>query len=248
MAIHEEIGDLRGTSMIIYNMGLVYQKDGQNQLAKKHFEQSLAIKQQIGDQAGIARRLAVLAGMAIKDEEFEQAIAYLNKSRAVCEEIGEQPRLLYALNLEGLLRLIMTEYREAQVVLEKGLKIALAISDYNYVEVFCSNLAFLHLMQQQPEYAKSYVMQALQAHKQIITFGWLCIVAYVNYLWNVGAIDSCISMAAITIQHIANNDLYNKYFLQPLYFRIQKKLAPMFGHTRLPTLLKPQLNNYLKKL
>ena len=87
------------------------------------------------------------------------------------------------------------------------------------------NTTHRDLMQQQPEYAKSYVMQALQAHKQIITFGWLCIVAYVNYLWNVGAIDSCISMAAITIQHIANNDLYNKYVLQPLYYRIQKKIG-----------------------
>lgn len=223
--IYEELGDLRGISMVIYNMAIQYGTMGDMQRAREYCKRSLSIKEQIGDKAGTARRLAVLATWDIKDEEFEQAIAYLTESRAICEEIGEQPRLLYTLAIEGLLRLIMTEYSQAKVVLESGLKIALAISDYGYIEAFCTNLALLYLMQQQPEYAKPYVMQALQAHKQIITSGWLCIVAYVNYLWYIGHIDSCISMAAITIHHLDDNDLHDKYFLQPLYYRIQNQIG-----------------------
>lgn len=223
--IYEELGDLRGISMVIYNMAIQYEYMGERQRARAYCERSLSIKEQIGDEAGTARRLAVLAAWDIKEEEFEQAIAYLTESRAICEEIGEQPRLVYTLAIEGLLRLIMTEYSQAQVILERGLKIAIAISDYYYVEVFSTNLALLYLMQQQPESAKPYVMQALQAHKQIITSGWLCIVAYVNYLWQVGQIDSCISMAAITIHHVDDNDLHDKYFLQPLYYRIQKRIG-----------------------
>jgi len=225
MNFYEQLGDLRGISLITYNMAIQYEHVGDMQRARAYCERSLSIKEQIGDKAGVARRLSVLANWDIKEEEFEQAMTYLTESRAICEEIGEQPRLAYTLAIEGLLSLIMTEYSQAKVVLEKGLKIALTISDYSYVEVFCTNLALLYLMQQQPEYAKPYVMQALQAHKQTIASGWLCIVAYVNYLWHVGQIDSCISMAAITIHHVEDNDLHNKYFLQPLYYRIQKQIG-----------------------
>ena len=224
-AIYEELGDLRGISMVIYNMALYYQFKGDKQRARVYCERSLSIKEQIGDKAGVARRLAVLASWNVKDEEFEQAIAHLTESRAICEEIGEQPRLVYTLAIEGLLRLIMTEYSQAKMVFEKGLEVALSISDYKYVEAFCSNLALLYLTQQQPEYAKPYVIQALQSHKQTTTSGWLCIVAYVNYLWYMDQIDSCISMAAITIHHLDHDDLHDKYFLQPLYYRIQKQIG-----------------------
>jgi predicted ATPase/DNA-binding CsgD family transcriptional regulator len=224
-AIYEELGDLRGISMVIYNMALAYQSEGDRQRAKMYCERSLSIKKQIGDKAGAARRLAVLAHWDINDEEFEQAISSLTESRAICEDIGEQPRLVYTLAIEGILRLIMTEYGQAKVIFERGLEIALAISDHKYVEAFYSNLALLYLLQEQPEYAKPYVMQALQAHKKITTFSWLCIVAYVNYLWYMGQIDSCLSIAAITIHHLDHDDLHNKYFLQPLYYRIQKQIG-----------------------
>jgi len=225
LAIYEEIGDLRGISMATYNNALEYIIQGDTQKSRELCEYSLKLKLQIGDRAGAARRLAVLASWDIVDEEFEQASAYLTESRVICEELGEQSRLVYTLAIEGLLALIMTEYSQAKVVLERGLKIALAISDSKYIEVFCGNLALLYLMQQKPQAAKPYVIQALQAHNHIIQSGWICIVAYINYLWYVGQIDSCISIAAITIHHADNGDLHNKYFLQPLYYRIQQTIG-----------------------
>lgn len=224
--IYEELGDLQGVSMAIYNIGLVYHRDGHSQRAREYYEQSLTIKQQIGDRAGVARRLTVLAGMDIMDEEFEQAIAYIDESRLICEEIGELNRLVEVLSGEGLLHLIMTAYHQAQAVLEQGLEIALSIKRYAYIVRLNSYIGLLFLLQKQVQKAKPYIVNALLIDITTIHPPWASIITYANFLWYDNDFDSCLPITAILFRHMndINEPLVNKYFLEPLIYRVRQHI------------------------
>lgn len=223
--IWENIGHLQGISRAIYNMALIHHQEGNIQQARALCEESLSLKQQIGDKAGIARRLSVLAQWDIAEEELERAQDYLAESRVICEESGEQRRLCYTLGIEGFLQIIMMNYSKAQVLLERSLSIAQTISDYQYIEQFHSHLALLYLLQGQIEPAKPHIVQAIKAHKNPSYSGWLCIVAYIQYLWHINDLDICVPLAAVTFHHGVADDLSNKYFLQPLYYKIQQQIG-----------------------
>ena len=222
--IFEQIGDLRGISVTTYNLSLLYDRQGEVQRAQQHCEQSLELKQQIGDRAGVARRLSVMASWNIQEEEFERALEQIAESRAICEEIGERPRLAYTLSREGLLRLIMTDFDEAQVVIENGLQVATAINNAMYIESFHSYLAFLHLMQRQLSQAKPHIEQALHAHNRAAS-GWLSLLAYANYLAHTGNVDAGVPVAAVLSQHVRENDPSDRYFLSSLIYRLQQRIG-----------------------
>ncbi|MGB7338911.1 MAG: tetratricopeptide repeat protein [Phototrophicaceae bacterium] len=227
LAIYEELGDLQGISRIIYNMAIVYHHLGDTKRARELCKESLSLKQKIGDKAGIARRLSVLASWDIAEEELERAREYLAESRIICEELGEQRRLSYTLGVESLLQIVVMDYENAQTLMERGLSIAQTINDYMQIEQFHSYLALLYLLQGHSELAKSHVLQAIEAHKKPSVSVWLCIVAYVRYLWHSKALDDCIPIAAITFHHGVTDDLSNRYFLQPLYYNIQQEIGEL---------------------
>lgn len=227
MTIYEKLGDLQGTSMVIYNIGLIYQKDGQNQRAKEYYQRSLAIKQEIGDRAGAARRLAVLAAMAIEDEEFDHAIASIAESRVICEEIGDLQRLGEVLGTEGFLHIIIGEYRQAQAILERGLQIALNIKSHNYIVIFHAYIGLLFLIQKEVQKAKPYIINALLTDTIISRSPWVSILAYANLLWHENDFDACIAVTAILFRYMKDvgGSYVNKYFLEPLIYRVQQHIG-----------------------
>lgn len=238
MTIYEKLGDLQGTSMVIYNMGLIYQQDGQNQRAKEYYQRSLAIKQEIGDRAGAARRLAVLAAMAIEDEEFDHAIASIAESRVICEEIGDLQRLGEVLCTEGFLHIIVGEYAQAQAVLERGLEIALNIKSYNYIVIFYAYIGLLFLIRKEVQKAKPYIINALLKDTTISRSPWVSILAYANLLWHENDFDACIAVTATLFRYrkdVGEGHVVNKYFLEPLIYRVQQHIEDDIWHDALDT-------------
>ncbi len=226
MEMYEKLGDIRGTSIVIYNTALVYYRQGNRQRAKAYCEHSLSLKRQIGDKAGVARRLSVLAGMIIAEEDFERAIAYIAESRAICQEIGDQKRLGEVFSKEGFIYLIMNEYSQAQAILEKGLRIAQSLEDYRNIVEMKSYLAMLHLVQGQVQSAKPHVLDAIEANEISIYTSWLPVVVYANYLWYAGEFDACLPLVTVLShhaeQHKGSDNPDDEYFLKPLIYRVQQ--------------------------
>lgn len=233
LEIWESLGDLLGISRTIYNMALEHNQLGNRQRARELCEESLKIKQQIGDKAGIARRLSVLATWDIVEEELERASSYLAESRIICEELGEQPRLVYTLATEGFLHIIKMETQQAHTLLQRGLKISQTIKDTSRVEEFHSYLALSYLLQGDVDAAKPHILEAIQAHPTSSVNTWLCIVAYVQYLWHINDLDACVAVASVTSHHVDANSAINHYFLQPLFYRIEQKIGKDNWHDAL---------------
>lgn len=229
MTIYEELGDLQGISMVIYNMGRIYIKDGHIQRAREYYERSLTIKQQIGDRAGAARRLSVLAEMDILEEEYEQARAYIAESRIICAEIGDQQRLGEVLRTKGFLHIIMAEYSQAQAVLEQGLELALNLKSYSLIISFYSYIGLLFLVQKQVQKAEPYIVKAIETDTMTSQPPWLSIVTYANLLWYENDINACLPVLAILFHHRNTSTSQDagviKYFLEPLIYRVQKQIG-----------------------
>ena len=224
MTTYKEQGDLRGISMITYNLSIAYFDEGYTQQARELCDHSLQLKRQIGDHAGIARRLSVLARWDISEEEFERAIIYLDESREICEEIGEPARLVYTLYTEGILRTIMTEFDQAEEILERGLQIAHSGDYHVFSESFNSYLAMIHLFEGRFQLAKQHLLAALDKHREVTT-GWMSLIAYANYLWHTGEKDGIVPIAAVMVHHHNLHNLEHKYFLQPLYQKVENEIG-----------------------
>ena len=235
---YEALDDLRGISMATYNLSLYYYKDKDKlQEARELCEQSLQIKYQIGDSAGAARRLSVLASWDILEEEFESAIERLDESMLICEELGEVGRLIFTLNLQGLLRIIMNDYAGAEDILKRGLELTVQSDDLYRMSDSCSYLVLLYLLQNRLAEAKPYLRQAIEIDAKVRKPRWLSIVAYANYLFYDKRFSDCLSLASVLHHHVdsygTNFRLVSQYFARPLIYRIQQNQGDTAWQTAL---------------
>lgn len=88
LGIFREIGDKRGISIALNNLGSVVTGQGDDDAARVYYEQSLALFREIGDKSGIAGCLKVFADLASRGNKPEQAVALWAAAETFRQEIG----------------------------------------------------------------------------------------------------------------------------------------------------------------
>lgn len=211
----EKIGDLRGLSMVIYNAGLVYDKQGDSTRAIAHTERSLELKRQIGDRAGEARRLSVLAQHHIANEEYEKARLNLNQSQSICEEVGDLERLTYTLMMQGVIEFVTLQFEQALTILERGRAITEKLNKDARLCEYDNLIGILFLYQNQPEQAQPYIIRSLQsaeASGQLYP-KWLGLMGYAQYLWHTGQSDLSVRITAVVYRQRDLGGVLDRRFL-----------------------------------
>jgi len=232
LEIFETLGDLRGISMVTNNVAIGYYGHRERkQEAKELMEKSLQLKRKIGDLAGEARRLTTLSLWAIEEEEFGLAQEWLAKSREICEELGERDRLAYTLSTEGLLYLLMMEFERAQVKLERSLQVCRAIKEYQGMVEIYGHLGQLYLLQKNLSDARLSISKGIEVGMKENSWPSILIIAYANYLWHKRDPKNLPIIATLAQQeqkintYSISHSIVNKYFLQPLIFRVQQHIS-----------------------
>jgi tetratricopeptide (TPR) repeat protein len=75
--VHQQLGNQRGTAVVLHNLGYVALAQGEWRKAVTHFEKSLDLSQDLSDKEGIAWCSAGLAGVAQAQAQWESAARLL---------------------------------------------------------------------------------------------------------------------------------------------------------------------------
>jgi signal transduction histidine kinase/CheY-like chemotaxis protein len=86
----EELGNKRGFSIALHNIGLTYMNQGDYDRALNHFNRSLKIDEEFDDNEGIAITLDNIGSIYWRQGEYDQALEYYNQSLKIHEDMGNK--------------------------------------------------------------------------------------------------------------------------------------------------------------
>ncbi len=144
LAIHREVGDLRGELSACNNLGLLSQNLGELHHAVDFYQKGLEISQKIGDRLAEGVLLANLGHLNVALGKFQPAEVLLKRAWQIRDEINNEegvglilPTLGDALRRQG-------KYAEAKKLLERSLEINLRIEHSQQQCLSLDGLSQLH--------------------------------------------------------------------------------------------------------
>ncbi len=129
MGVYREMGDRRGESLALNNLGIVSAYQGDYAEAMVHLEQCLRISHEIGYRRGESLALSNLGYVSSSQGDYAQAIAYYEQYLRICREIGERRDEGIALVNLGLLLHQQCDNRAAYEYSQQALFIMQEIGD-----------------------------------------------------------------------------------------------------------------------
>ena len=76
--------------IILHQLGMIHQDQGNYEEAVKKYNQSLKIKEELGDKSGIAITLHQLGNVHYSQGNYEEAVNRINQSLKIAEELGDK--------------------------------------------------------------------------------------------------------------------------------------------------------------
>lgn len=228
LAIYEDLGDLHGVSMAVYNIGLVQERLNNPVQSRDLYERSLAIKRQIGDRAGAARRLSVLAQNYLMDEEFDEAAVFIEESCTICEEIGDRMRLSHALLMSCCLGFITADFEHTRLTLERGLALAQQVKAVPRQIEYHQLLAVVLMNQGKIDDAETHVMAGLElAQSLALPYNlWLSLLGYAQFIWKREQHADAVRIATVIYRLRELGSAFDRrYVLEPLVYRIKNHIG-----------------------
>jgi DNA-binding SARP family transcriptional activator/predicted ATPase len=123
LAVHRDVGDLRGELSALNNLGHLYKILGNPQEAASYYEQAHQICQKIHDKLAEGVILTNLGGLALDLGHFEDAQSALTQAAEIRAEIGNEEGLAMAENQMGQLFRQLGRYDQSLAHYQKALAI-----------------------------------------------------------------------------------------------------------------------------
>lgn len=103
-----------GISVILNNIGTVYDRMANFDQAYQYYQESLTLKQEIGDDKGVANTLNNMANILFwSRKEYDEALKFYNRSLAISREHGYVDYIAYSLQQMGQVCVYIEEYQQA---------------------------------------------------------------------------------------------------------------------------------------
>lgn len=226
--LYREVGELRGISMVVYNIGLLYHIEQNHAQFHHYVQESLMLKRQIGDRAGIARRFAALSIKSLLDEDWEQAKRYAEESLAICEETGDRERWSYCVEVQATIYFAMADFEQARLILEEAIILIEQQAATERRPTMHNLLSLIYLQLNQLPKAHHHVHQQLKAatHNAMAYVRWLSLVGYVQYLWATGEHEISVQISAVLYRLRAlGSAIDHRYIFTPYIYRIEQQIG-----------------------
>jgi len=165
LAIYREIGDRRGESRALNNLGAVYFFQGDYAGAREYWEQSPHIFREIGDRSGEGIALVNLGLLYHHLSQDKTALECSRLALTTRQEIGDLPGQAYALTVLGHALAGLGQLAEAANAYQDALEIRRTLGQYNLAMESLAGLARVSLAQRELAQAQAQVEQIL-AHLQ----------------------------------------------------------------------------------
>jgi DNA-binding SARP family transcriptional activator/predicted ATPase len=144
LAIHREVGDLRGELSALNNLGLVLQLLGQLDNASQFYTQALAATRKIGDQLAEGVLMTNLGSLWLLLGDFERAQTVLAKAVEIRQQIGNDEGAAMAIKLLGDAARLQGQYARAFDFYQRALVINTRLQHAKQSGETLTGLAALH--------------------------------------------------------------------------------------------------------
>ena len=103
LTIRKELGQLKEEVSVLRNMSLIYEQNGQPDLALRTMRESLRLSEQADDGRDLAKGWAIMGEVLPKQGATDSALFYLEKALALQKESGAGDELASTQNVMALL-------------------------------------------------------------------------------------------------------------------------------------------------
>jgi DNA-binding SARP family transcriptional activator/Tfp pilus assembly protein PilF len=161
LAIHREVGDLRGELSVLNNLGVMSQLLGELQTSAVFYEQALDICHKIGDRLAEGVLLTNLGDLTAQLGKYQQAQNWLEQALVIRDQIGNEEGVGMLLNSLGDATRQQGQYALAKAHYERALEINTRIQ---HPEQTCDSLNSLSTLYRElgdTARAQAYFEQAL---------------------------------------------------------------------------------------
>jgi CHAT domain-containing protein/Tfp pilus assembly protein PilF len=165
--LYQQLGDLKGESNSLNNLGEAYDSLGQYLKAIESFQQSLAIARELGDRKWEANALNNLGIAYYSLGQYSQAIEFHQQSLAISREIRYRKGEANALNNLGIAYNSLGQYPKAIEFLQKALAIYRELGDRKGEVNTLGNLASAYDSPGQYPKAIEFYQQSLAIYREI---------------------------------------------------------------------------------
>ncbi|PIB34163.1 hypothetical protein BFP72_01320 [Reichenbachiella sp. 5M10] len=140
-------------AILLGNLGLAEEKDGNHDKALEYYQESLDISMRLGDPVSQYTTMDFMSALFLQKGEYDKALAYSYQTMKAYERDNRAPELLKAYNRIGLIHAQVNHYDSADYYYHLSLEIAQALGSVDVMYIY-ANLAFNHA--HQGEYKKAY--------------------------------------------------------------------------------------------
>jgi predicted ATPase/class 3 adenylate cyclase len=95
--LDRQLGQLDHLAVPLIVLGQIYQCHGEPELARRHYEEALALAEEVGEPQLLFPCYDGLATLCLDQDDHARAEAYMRKAQAVCERAGVEPDALMVL-------------------------------------------------------------------------------------------------------------------------------------------------------
>ena len=161
------LGDQVSAAKLGHNVGIIYQKQGELEEARRLYEENLEIEKELGNQRAIASGLHQLGRLAQDQRELEKARGLYEESLAIKKELGDQRAIALTVWGLGNIALEQKDFKEAREQLEQALSVFQDIEDLPNTAGVLHQLGMLAQDQGELEEARRLYEKSLAIEKDL---------------------------------------------------------------------------------
>jgi len=167
LSLSREIKDSRGESVILSNIGMVYQYLAEYPKALEYFQLALTRYKKLDDKRGKSEVLSNIGLVYSHLGKYLEALDYFEKALAISREIVDRRREAEIMSDIGLVYSHLAQYEKALTYFQQALEIKREIKDRRGEGADLSNIGLVSSHLAQYDKAMTYFQQALEIKREI---------------------------------------------------------------------------------
>lgn len=129
LPILQEIKNLKGLAVCLFNTAAIYKSFGQIDLSLETYHKSLSYFEITLDKDGLAHCYMNIGRLYKSQKEFDKALEFYQKSLKYSSEAKDTSSIAYCLNDLGIINILLKDYNKALDYFKKSFELSMKIND-----------------------------------------------------------------------------------------------------------------------
>ncbi|AKJ39643.1 tetratricopeptide repeat protein [Methanosarcina barkeri] len=164
---YEEMGNNKGVAVILHEVGIIHQEQGNYKEAVNKYNQSLKIAEELGDKRGTAQALHQLGNVHLLQGNYGEAVKKYKQALKIFEDMEDKSEIATTLHQLGVINHQQGNYEEAVKKYNKSLKLKEELGDKRRIAITLHQLGNIYYDQGNYEEAVKKYNKSLKMKEEL---------------------------------------------------------------------------------